>query len=236
MSEKEHSLETPFQNDVITTEVPAETPAEVPAEVPVEAPAEAPVETSPKRRPSKHTVLSKVTYADNLVRHGDVFLASFDEPICLQTPTVTLASEIDDESVYATFKVKRAHIDTFAHAEEALLAAAKEKSAAWFGQDLDASFIESCFKRFVDADARHVTVRLDDGFPSGLSVGSKCKLVLEAEGALFTKKQFGLVLIAKAAKLVTDPSSQYLFDDEEIVDAVHVSDALLQDAGTEYFE
>jgi hypothetical protein len=153
---------------------------------------------------------------------------------------MTLAESLFDEDgeykSYVGFKIKRAHADVFDTSETNLLQQAIKHKVEWFGQELDDSFIESCFKRFFDPSTRILTVRLDEGFTGDIPKGTKVKIVLESDGALFTKKQFGLLLTAKVITKIENSPTQYLFDSEETLEAEHVSSGgLLDAAGVESF-
>lgn len=198
-----------------------------------------PVKTVQKKA-QKYTSLQKVTYGSALERHGDLFVAPFTEPLVIQSPTMTLAESLFDEDgeykSYVGFKIKRAHADVFDTSETNLLQQAIKHKVEWFGQELDDSFIESCFKRFFDPSTRILTVRLDEGFTGDIPKGTKVKIVLESDGALFTKKQFGLLLTAKVITKIENSPTQYLFDSEETLEAEHVSSGgLLDAAGVESF-
>lgn len=194
-----------------------------------------------QKKAHKYTALQSLSYGESLERRGDLFVAPFTEPLVIQSPTMTLAEDLFNEDgeykTYVGFKVKRAHAHIFDEAETALLSEAVKNSSNWFGQELEQSFIESCFKRFFDPSTRILTVRLDEGFTADVSKGTKVKIVLESDGALFTKKQFGLLMTAKVITKIENSPTQYLFDSEETLEAEHISSGgLLDAAGVESFE
>ena len=207
--------------------------------VPVVETEETPQETSvieepPKQKVRSYKALASVTYSSALERDGDVFISRFDEPLLIQSPTVTLTEDlVDDDGEYKShigIKIKRAHGTIFEQAERTLLENALANKHQWFGQDLDDAFIDSCFRRFYDPETRVLTVRVDDGFTSDIGKGTKVKLVLESNGPLFTKKQFGLLFVAKVVSKIENSAAQYLFDCDETLEAETVTDSGLLDA------
>lgn len=204
-------------------------------------PPPSPTQNVVQKKAQKYTTLQHLKYADTLERRGDLFVAPFSEQLVIQSPTLTLAEDVLNEEgeykSYVGFKVKRAHAHIFDEAETNLLSEAVKNATNWFGQELEQSFIESCFKRFFDPSTRVLTVRLDEGFTGEVTKGTKVKIVLESDGALFTKKQFGLLLTAKVITKIENSPTQYLFDSEETLEAEHVSSGgLLDAAGVDFFE
>ena len=227
-------------NDVVQSEeaVPEEETDTPPSPPPPSPRAE---EEVVRKKAQKYTALQRLKYASALERRGDLFVAPFAEQLVIQSPTLTLAEDVLNEDgeykSYVGFKVKRAHAHVFDDAETALLSEAVKNANTWFGQELEQSFIESCFKRFFDPSSRILTVRLDEGFTADVPKGTKVKIVLESDGALFTKKQFGLLLTAKVITKIENSPTQYLFDSEETLEAEHVSSGgLLDAAGIESFD
>jgi len=209
--------------DVPVVDIQEEVPDETPVEVPDETPVEVPVDDKPrKKRVSKHTAVSKASFADRLELHGDVYTAVLDQHLHILSPTVTLVSDLVDEdgeyAQYATLKLKKTHLKVFADFEEALLEKAKASKHAWFGNEaISDEFLEASIKRFVDLDAKTITVKIDEGLGGKTNVGpgTKIKCVLSAPHAIFTRTQFGVPFTLELIKSIEKDETTYLFDPEE---------------------
>jgi hypothetical protein len=192
------------------------------------------------RRPTRKKVrplsaVSDVSFASTLERRGDVFVAPFAAgPLAVITPTITIKTEISDEDEdleYVDLRLKTSACDLMRRLEEDLLQKAKHSKDEWFqNPDMDDAFLDHSFKRFVD-EGRVITVRLDDALevPDGcVTKGTKAKVVLECEGAVFTRTQFGVLWTLKMIKAID--KNEYLFDPEETV-GLAAGDILAAGAG-----
>lgn len=166
------------------------------------------------------SAVSEAAFSSTLERRGDVFVAPFNGgPLAVLTPTLTIKTEIkdDDESQeYVDLRLKASACDIMRRLEEDLLAKAKRSKDEWFqNPDMDDAFLDHSFKRFV-VDGRLITVRIDDMLDvpeGGISCGTRAKVVLECDGAVFTRTQFGVLWTLKMIKSID--RDQYLFDPEE---------------------
>jgi hypothetical protein len=173
-----------------------------------------------KKKVRTMSSVADAIFASSLERRGDVFLAPFvGGPLTILTPTVTIKTSISDDDEtqeYADLRLKMSACDIMRRLEEDLLSKAKAAKDAWFqNPDLDDAFLDNSFKRFVD-DGRLITVRLDDVLDipdGGVPSGTKAKVVVECEGAIFTRTQFGVLWSLKMIKSID--KDQYLFDPEE---------------------
>ncbi len=175
-----------------------------------------------KKRVSKYTTISKATFTDSLELQGDVYTAKLDTPCHILSPTVTLQSGLVDDDgeylQYATLKLKRTHAQVFQQVEETLLQTAKRNKMAWFGNDtISDDFLEKSLKRFVDLDAKTLTVKIDEGLggKTDVQAGTKIKCVLSAPHAIFTRTQFGVPFTLELVKSIEKNENSYLFDPEE---------------------
>lgn len=173
-----------------------------------------------KKKVRPLSAVAGVSFASTLERRGDVFVAPFtDGPLAVVTPTITIRTEIkeDDEDLeYVDLRLKTSACDLMRRLEEDVLQKAKHSKDEWFqNPDMDDAFLDHSFKRFVD-DGRVITVRLDDTLevPDGhVPKGTKAKVVLECEGAVFTRTQFGVLWTLKMIKSID--KDEYLFDPDE---------------------
>lgn len=209
--------------DVPVVDTQDEVPHETPVDSQDSAESEAVVEEKPrKKRVSKYSSVTKATFADRLELHGDVYTASLDSPLYILSPTLTLVSDLVDEdgeyAQYANLKLKKTHLKVFSEFEDALLEKAKANKNAWFGNDsISDAFLETSFKRFVDLDAKTLTVKIDEGLGGKTNVcsGTKIKCVLSAPHAIFTRTQFGIPFTLELIKSIEKDETTYLFDPEE---------------------
>lgn len=203
---------------VPTIDEPVTAPTDPVQEEPI-----APLATPKKRqRVGKHTDILKAEFEDVLVRQGDVFVAPLKKPMHILTPTVTLSGDLYDAEGdledYVTLKLKRSHADIFAGLEDLLLATAKKFKNGWFNNpDLLDEFLEHSLRRFFDKENRLLTVRLDEGLGGKKEVpkGTKVKVVLQSDGATFTRTQYGFLWKMTMIKSIEKSEDQYLFDPEE---------------------
>lgn len=184
---------------------------------------EAEKKTSPpkKKRVSKYTAISKASFTSGLERRDDVFVAPLDYPLYIISPTVTLHSDLyDDEELneYVTLKLKRSHVSVFEDLETRLLESAKNNKDLWFhNPEMTDEFLEKSLKKFVNTDDRTVMVRVDEGLggKTGAGRGTKVKVVLHADAAIFTRTQYGILWTMQMIKSIEKHEDQYLFDPEE---------------------
>jgi hypothetical protein len=189
--------------------------------------------------PARHRVVSyklldDIEY-DPLEQRDDVFIAPFaGGPITVQSPVMTLNDDlVDADGEFAEmccWRVKKAHVPYFQRAEDRLLDSAKANCVEWFGQELDDEFLESSHRRFMDEENRVLTVRVHDGVVDELKRKTKARIVLEADGAVFTRSEYGLVWTMMCVSKLENGRSQYLFDEEEVLGAADVTTGALCDA------
>jgi hypothetical protein len=175
-----------------------------------------------KRRVTKYTNISRVKFNGNLERKDDVFVAMLDNPLYILSPTVTIMSDLYDDdgeySKYVSLKLKKTHLHVFKNLEDDLLSMAKTHKATWFGNpDIPDEFLEKSIKRFINTDDKTLMVKIDDalGGKKNVSVGTRVKVVLSAECAIFTRTQFGVPFTLHLIKSIENTEDVYLFDPEE---------------------
>jgi hypothetical protein len=201
---------------------PSETsPEETPADTPAPA-AETPLQPPKKQRVQKYTAIQKASFGDALERRNDVFIAPLNKPLNILSPTVTLTEGLytdeGDLKDYVTLKLKKTGAEVFTSLENTLLETAKAKKVAWFqNADLSDDFLEKSLRRFADMGSRTLSVRVDEGLGGKTEVqqGAKVKVILQAEGATFTKTQFGFLWKMVLIKSIEKNEDMYLFDPEE---------------------
>ena len=186
-----------------------------------------------RRRVRKWSAVESVAFADALTRQDDVFVARLKTPMYILSPTVRLRTALfdDDEELcdYATLKMKSTHLNTFQAMEETLLNMAKANKSTWFGNDeITDGFLETSLKRFVDASNKTMTVKIDEGLSGRTNVtpGTRVKVVLACDQALFTKTQFGVPWTMHVVRSIENDENMYLFDAEEDVTYASVSNDL----------
>lgn len=217
--------------DDIQDDIPDEPPAVIQDEPGAPDTQDEIVPDKPKRkRVSKYLVVSKASFADTLSLQGDVYTAPLSTPFNILSPTVTLMTDLIDAdgeySQYATLKLKRTHANLFHDVEETLLKTAKKNKVAWFGNEsIGDEFLETSLKRFVDVDAKTLTVKIDEGLggKTDIQVGTKIKCVLSAQHAIFTRTQYGVPFTLELIKSVEKDETAYLFDPEEDETFRHVT-------------
>ena len=192
-----------------------------PADVPKDTAEDPPAPPKKRQRVSKYTEITKAELQDVLERRGDVFIAPLKKPLHILTPTVTLSGDLynadGDLNDYVTLKLKRTHAEVFGSLETKLLETAKTCKTSWFNNpEIQDEFLEQSLRRFFDAENRLLTVRLDDGL-GGVTArkGEKIKAVIHADGAMFTRTQYGFLWQLTLIKSIEKNEDQYLFDPEE---------------------
>ena len=203
-----------------TTEQPAPQPAAPPA--------------PKKRRVRKWSSVGSASFANTLSRQDDVFVAPLDAPLYILSPTMRLQTALFDEEDelcdYATFKMKSTHLAAFQGMEDLLLDMAKSNKQTWFGNDdITDAFLESSLKRFVDPATKTVTVKVHEGLSgrTNASPGTRVKVVLACDQAIFTRTQFGVPWTMHVIRSIENEESMYLFDAEEDASYATVSNDLL---------
>lgn len=119
---------------------------------------------------------------------------------------------------YVSLKLKRSHASVFESLEETLRTTAKKYKAEWFNNpDLTDEFLDQSLRAFFTPDTRTLMVRLDEGLGGKTNVtrGAKVKVVLQADGATFTRTQYGFLWKMTMIKSVEKNEDLYLFDPEE---------------------
>lgn len=193
-----------------------------------------PEQPAPKRRRvKKWTTVESASFSDALTREDDVFVSRLKAPLYILSPTVRLQTPLfdDDEEVcdYVTLKMKRTHLAAFRGVEDALLLMAKTHKGAWFGNDdITDDFLDASLKRFVDDDAKTLTVKVHEGVSgrTGVTPGTRVKVVLAADQAVFTRTQFGFPWTMHIVKSIENDEQLYLFDAEENAEYTSVSNDL----------
>ena len=219
--QENHSEDVTSDDANETIDVPLE--PESKTESKTESKSESSTEPKPKRqRVSKYTEILKAKFGQELERQGDVFVAPLEKPLHILSPTVTLSGDLYDAdgelNNYVDLKLKRSHVETFAGLEELLLATAKNCKAEWFNHpDILDEFLETSLRRFFDKETRLLTVRLDEGLggKKGVVKGTKVKVVLQADGAIFTRTQYGFLWKMTMIRSIEKNEDMYLFDPEE---------------------
>jgi hypothetical protein len=176
-------------------------------------------------------VLSRVVESD-LVREQGVYVSTLESPLIVQTPVVTLVSDIGGEgngdeelSPFATLKVRGCTAQQLKAVEDAVAELAVTRKKQWFREDISDETIRAGVKRFVDVEQKNVRVRVADAitvFDASRkktedipSRGTRVKAVLELSRITFSKTQFGVVWKLKQLKLAADSTCLFEEDDEE---------------------
>lgn len=168
-------------------------------------------------------------FNDGLVRDGGVYVSTRDVPLIIQTPTLTLASEMDEDADFATLKVSPSTLKFFQDVDAALVDLALAKKSSWFREGIAEDLVRSSLKSFVEETT--VRVRVGDGVKAFDSLknevplpqaGTRVKAVLELGRITFSKTQYGVVWTLKQLKLLEE--SKYLFEDEQ-------TEGLVEDIG-----
>lgn len=187
-----------------------------------------------KRRVRKWSSASSASFANALTRRDDVFVAPLDAPLYILSPTMRLQTALfdddDDLCDYATFKMKSTHLATFRGVEDTLLDVAKANKHAWFGNDeITDAFLETSLKRFVEPEAKTITVKIHEGLSGRTNVkpGTRVKVVLACDHAIFTRTQFGVPWTMHVIRSIENDENMYLFDAEEDASYATVSNDLL---------
>jgi len=169
-------------------------------------------------------VLKDTDFSDELVQEHDVFVArtSPNANMTLVTKSIVNVNSIIDTdgnlSEYLTVKMKSNQFDLFNSFEDSLLQRAIQNKESWFKQpDLDDTFLVSSFKKFCDPESKTVKFRVNDsvnGWKFCKDTKQRVKMIIQTNGAIFTRSQFGCPFTVIAIQPAED-ENQYLFDPEE---------------------
>jgi len=161
------------------------------------------------------------SFSPVLQRDGGVYISTLDTPLVIQTPAITLASDLSDESSFATLKMKSSVLSFFKTVEDTLIQHAIANKGTWFREDISDETITQSFKSFLSDDDRMLRVRVSEAciaydteknkiaLPQA---GTKIKAVLELSRLTFSKTQFGAVWNLKQLRVAEEP--KYLFEEE----------------------
>ena len=157
-----------------------------------------------------------------LERDGGVYVSTIDSPILVQTPSLTLETDLGENDSFANVRLKSTDVVFFKEVEEALLKLALANKATWFREDIADETIVQSLRSFLQEDERSLRVRVSDGVVAfdaektrvtlPIAAGTRVKAVLELARITFSKTQFGAVWNLKQIRLVED--TRYLFDEE----------------------
>lgn len=177
-------------------------------------------------------------FESSLTRDGGVYVSALSSPLLVQTPAVTISSDLlenDEQVTFAHLKLKTPLLAIFRDIEHEILQRALAQRNTWFREDISDETIQQSFKSFIQLDDRTLRVRLADDLrafdarktPIALpGKGTRVKAVLELGRITFSKTQFGAVWNLKQVRLVED--SKYLFDEEDSTGiATDMSDSIL---------
>lgn len=157
-----------------------------------------------------------------LERDGGVYVSTIDSPILVQTPSLTLETDLGENDSFANVRLKSTDVVFFKEVEEALLKLALANKATWFREDIADETIVQSLRSFLQEDERSLRVRVSDGVVAfdaektrvtlPIAAGTRVKAVLELARITFSKTQFGAVWNLKQIRLVED--TRYLFEEE----------------------
>jgi hypothetical protein len=160
-----------------------------------------------------------------LERDGGVYVSTRDTPILIQTPALTLETELGENEPFVNMCLKSKDVGFFKEVETALLDLAITNKSTWFREDISEDTITQSIRSFVQD--RTLRVRVSEGFVAfdasktrlslPLAPGTRVKAVLELARITFSKTQFGAVWNLKQTRSVED--TRYLFE-EEVVDGL----------------
>lgn len=177
-------------------------------------------------------------FEKTLRRDGGVYVSTLPEPLIIQTPAVTIASDLvesDELATFANIKMKSSVLEFFKNVEQQLVQVAFANKATWFREDISDDTISKSLRTFIGEEDRTLRVRLADTITAYdaskkqvqlPSKDTRVKCVLELARITFSKTQFGAVWNLKQLRLVED--TNYLFEDE-IVEGIadEINDSIL---------
>lgn len=177
-------------------------------------------------------------FSPSLERDGGVYVSALEHPLIIQTPTLTLTTDLlenDDVVSFTNLRLKTSTLAFFKEVEEELIQQAIAHKGTWFREDIDDETIAQSFKSFVTDEDRLLRVRVADTCTAYDSektkvplppAGTKVKAVLELSRLTFSKTQFGAVWNLKQVRLAEEP--KYLFE-EECVEGIaeEINDSIL---------
>ena len=161
-----------------------------------------------------------------LQRDGGVYVSTLPQPLLIQTPSITVSSDLvenEEPATFANLKMKHASIGFFKEVENAIVQHAIDQKASWFREDIADETITQSLRSFIDEETRTLRVRLADTITAYDASkhkielpppGTRVKCVLELARITFSKTQFGAVWNLKQVRLVEDTG--YLFEEEAI--------------------
>jgi hypothetical protein len=157
-----------------------------------------------------------------LERDGGVYVSTIDSPILIQTPSLTLETDLNESDNFINVRLKSADVVFFKEVEEALLKLALANKATWFREDIADETIVQSLRSFLQEEDRSLRVRVSDGVVAfdaaknrvtlPIPSATRVKAVLELARITFSKTQFGAVWNLKQVRLVED--TRYLFEEE----------------------
>lgn len=158
-------------------------------------------------------------------REGKLYVVRLAEKLTVQTPPMTLTSQLvdaDGEALpFATF-VAPAHLAAFLKkVEAAVLSACLQHKAEWFKKELDDDALRSGFKSFLRANGTFKVKVPEDCVvfdsakapiaPGDVPTGTQVRAVLELAKISFGKTEFGAMWRLVQARTVATP--ECLIDD-----------------------
>lgn len=176
-----------------------------------------------------------------LEKAGNVYVARLQRPVWVQTPPLTLASELDDDEgapMPHAHLVLPTGVTKFARGvEAAILRACIDHKDEWFRRAVDDRALRAGFKEFCKADG-HLKIRVPRDalvfdasgqlLPRGqVAPGSSLRCVLELSKVCFGRTEFGAMWTLLQAQTAPPPppAPRCLIDPQAETEAAEPGDA-----------
>ena len=159
-------------------------------------------------------------FTSELHRDGGVYVSTRDPPLVIQTPALTLETDLTENDTFINLRLKTRDAAFFKHVEEAVSQLALDNKATWFREDIADETISQSLRSFLQDRILRVRVAEElavfDASKTRIDLPvastTRVKAVLELSRITFSKTQFGSIWNLKQLRLVED--STYLFDEE----------------------
>jgi hypothetical protein len=152
-------------------------------------------------------------------------------PVFLQLNNVTICNSPSESD---TVFLEPSDVSKVVSVDSTNLEMAKERSVEWFTKELNHKTLEAAYQGSIGADGDLKTQKLSRGGAiitkafsadktqtdlDGITTGTKCNVIVEFSGLIFTKKSFSPMWKLVQVRVCPGPrkkyTDDYLFDDQE---------------------
>ena len=162
---------------------------------------------------------------------GRLHVVPFTSPVSVQTPPMTLATELCNEDgerlPFVNVVAPKMFLDFLTSFEEHLVTNSIENRKEWFKKKLDEDAVRQCYKSFMRPggvlklkltestqafDALGKPLRMED-----IATESRIRCIVEATRLSFGKQEFGSVLRVVQMQVLSDPPCMLLDDTATVI-------------------